>query len=107
VRDEKMDLAFAKATVQDIAGCGARLLQPSAPCGELRLDMDAALAHLNDLRLQHAHVGEQILQRDVLAVDLLRRGGVLNRTGRFAGRVRAECSAILKTHKHLFRVQRK
>ena len=69
--------------------------------------MDAAFAELNDLRLQHAHVGEQILQRDVLAVDLLRRGGVLNRTGRFAGRVRAECSAILKTHKHLFRVQRK
>jgi len=107
VRDEKMDLAFAKTTVQDIAGCGARLLQPSPLYGELRLDTDATLAHLNDLRLQHAHVGEQILQRDVLAVDLLRRGGVLNRTGRFAGRVRAECSAILKTHKHLFRVQRK
>jgi hypothetical protein len=107
VRDEKMDLAFAKTTVQDIAGCGARLLQPSPLYGELRLDTDATLAHLNDLRLQHAHVGEQIMQRDVLAVDLLRRGGVLNRTGRFAGRVRAECSAILKTHKHLFRVQRK
>ena len=107
VRDEKMDLAFAKTTVQDIASCGARLLQPSPPYGELRLDMDATLAHLNDLRLQHAHVGEQIMQRDVLAVDLLRRGGVLNRTGRFVGRVRAECSAILKTHKHLFRVQRK
>ena len=46
-------------------------------------------------------------QRDVLAVDLLRRGGVLTKAGRFAGRVRAECSAILKTHKHLFRVERK
>ena len=56
---------------------------------------------------QHAHVGEKILQRDVLAVDLLRRGGVLSPAGRFKGHVRAECNAILKTHKHLFRVQRK
>lgn len=107
VRDEKMDLAFAKSTVHDIASCGARLMQPSPSFAELRLDMDATLAHLNDLRVQHAHVGELILQRDVLAVDLLRRGGVLNTSGRFVGRVRAECTAILKTHKHLFRVQRK
>jgi hypothetical protein len=68
--------------------------------------MDASLDHLNDLRLQHAHVGDRILQRDVMAVDLLRRGGLLHPSGRFVGSVRAECNAILKTHKHLFRVKR-
>jgi hypothetical protein len=107
VRDEKMDLAYCKGAVHDIASCGAKLMEPNARCSELRLDMEAALGHLNDLRSQHAHVGEKILQRDVLAVDLLRRGGVLTQAGRFKGRVRAECTAILKTHKHLFRVQRK
>jgi len=107
VRDEKMDLAFCKGAVHDIASCGARLMEAGARCGELRLDMEAALGHLGDLRSQHAHVGEKILQRDVLAVDLLRRGGVLSPAGRFKGHVRAECNAILKTHKHLFRVQQR
>ena len=107
VRDEKMDLAFCKGAVHDIASCGAKLMEAGARCGELRLDMEAALGHLGDLRSQHAHVGERILQRDVLAVDLLRRGGVLSPAGRFRGHVRAECNAILKTHKHLFRMQRK
>jgi hypothetical protein len=106
VRDEKMDLAFAKATVQAVASCGAHLLWPSPSYAELKLDMDASLDHLNDLRLQHAHVGDRILQRDVMAVDLLRRGGLLHPSGRFVGSVRAECNAILKTHKHLFRVKR-
>lgn len=106
VRDEKMDLAFAKGTVQDVASCGAHLMRPSPSFAELHLDMDASLGHLNDLRLQHAHVGDRILQSDVVAVDLLRRGGVLQPNGRFAGSVRAECNAILKTHKHLFRVRK-
>jgi hypothetical protein len=105
VRNEKMQLAFAKEIVHDIASCGAHLIRPSPSCSELRIDMDASLARLTDLRLEHSHMTEQILQRDVLAVDLLRRGGVLNRAGRFAGSVRAECQAILKTHKHLFRVK--
>lgn len=107
VRDEKMDLAFCKGAVHDVASCGAKLVEAGAKHCELRLDMDAALAHLNDLRAQHLHVGEKILERDVMAVDLLRRGGVLTPAGRFKGRVRAECNAILKTHKHLFRVLRK
>ena len=107
VRDEKMDLAFCKAAVHDVASCGAKLTEANSKYSELRLDMEAALGHLNDLRAQHLHLGEKILQRDVMAVDLLRRGGVLTPAGRFKGRVRAECNAILKTHKHLFRVQRK
>ncbi len=105
VRDEKMQLEFAKEFVHDVASCGARLMEENPSYSELKLDMDAAYAHLNDLRLQHAHLTDLILQRDVLAVDLLRHGGVVNRSGRFSGRVRAECNAILKTHKHLFRVK--
>ena len=73
------------------------------PYADLQLDADAAFAELNDLRLQHAHAGDQILQRDMIAVYLLRKRTRLHKSGRFAGRVRAECSAILKTHKHLFK----
>ena len=103
VRDAKMDLAFARPFVLDVASCGARLMAPDPPYADLQLDADAAFAELNDLRLQHAHTGDQILQRDVIAVHLLRKRTRLHKSGRFAGRVSAECSAILKTHKHLFK----
>jgi hypothetical protein len=39
----------------------------------------------------------------MIAVYLLRKRARLHKSGRFAGRVSAECSAILKTHKHLFK----
>jgi len=103
VRDNKMRVVFALPFVVDVASCGACLTRPDPPCADMQLDMDAAFAELNDLRLQHAHVGDQILQRDVIAVHLLRKRSRLHKSGRFAGRVSAECSAILKTHKHLFK----
>ncbi len=103
VRDNKMDLAFARPFVMDVASCGARLMLPDPPYADMQLDAEAAFADLNDLRLQHAHAGDQILQRDMIAVYLLRKRTRLHKTGRFAGRVSAECSAILKTHKHLFK----
>lgn len=103
VRDAKMDLAFTRPFVLDVASCAARLMLPDPPYADLQLDMDAAFADLNDLRLQHAHVGDQMLQRDVIAVHLLRKRTRLHKSGRFAGRMSAECSAILKTHKHLFK----
>lgn len=105
VGDEKMDLAFARDFVVDVASCGAQLARPSPAYHDLKLDMDAALAGLGDLRMRNGHVGDQIMQRDVMAVYLMRCGSTLGKTGRFVGRVRADCNAILKTHRHLFRVK--
>ena len=76
---------FARARCTTSPAAAPSSWRPSAHDGELRLDMEAALGHLDDLRSQHAHVGEKILQRDVLAVDLLRRGGVLSPAGAVQG----------------------
>lgn len=105
VKAENMDLAFAKGFVTDVASCGARLAQPNPSYKDLQLDVDTALADLGDLRLKHAHVGDQIMQRDAIAVYLLRHSSALGKTGRFLGSTRADCNAILKTHRHLFRVK--
>ena len=105
VRDERMDLGFAREFMVAVASCGARLARPHPALAELEQDTQAAIANLNDLRLQHAHMGDQIMQRDVMAVYLLRNGSAVTKGGKFVGRVRADCHAILKTHKHLFRVK--
>lgn len=105
VQDDKMDLAFAKSFVMDVAACGARLMHAGAGEADLALDMVASQAELADKRLRHNHMGEQMMQRDRVAVHLLRARSAVNKNGKFAGHVSAECSAILKTHKHLFRVK--
>ena len=47
-----------------------------------------------------------MLQRDVIAVCQLRQRAAITKAGRFLGReTRADANAILKTHKHLFRVK--
>jgi len=105
VEDDKMDIAFAKNFVTDVAACGARLMRATAEHEDLALDMDASLSALSDARLRHNHMGESIMQYDKTAVHLLRKRTAINKSGKFVGRVSAECSAILKTHKHLFRVK--
>lgn len=107
VEDEKMSIAFAKGFVTDIAACGAHLLRQGVDEKELALDMACSLAALSDARLRHNHVGEHMLQHDRTAVHLLRKRSAIHKNGKFAGpgRVPADCCAILKTHKHLFRVK--
>jgi hypothetical protein len=105
VEDDKMGLAFAKGFVVDVAACGARLMAAGAEQKELELDMSASLATLADARLRHNHAGEHMVQHDRTAVRLLRKREAIHKNGKLAGRVSAECSAILKTHKHLFRVK--
>lgn len=104
--DEKMDLAFAKGFVTDVAACGSRLVRTGDEDKNLALDMTAALDGLADARLRHNHVGDSMQQRDVIAVHMLRNRSALTNAGKFAGKgVRADSNAILKTHKHLFRVK--
>lgn len=107
VEDEKMSIAFAKGFVTDIAACGAHLLRQGVDEKELALDTACSLAALADARLRHNHVGEHMLQHDRTAVHLLRKRSAIHKNGKFAGpgRVPADCCAILKTHKHLFRVK--
>ena len=104
--DEKMDIAFAKSYVTDVAACASRLMTVAAEEDkDLQLDMDATLAGLADARLRRNHMGEHMMQHDKTAVRMLRDRSTINKQGRFAGRVPAVCQAILKTHKHLFRVK--
>ena len=106
--DAKMDLAFARGFVTDVAACGSRLMRSIVgdEDKDLAIDMTAALDGLADARLRHNHVGDALLQRDVMAVHLLRNRSAITKAGKFAGRgVRADANAILKTHKHLFRVK--
>jgi len=105
VEDEKMGIAFAKGFVTDLAACGARLMRTGADSKELALDMSASLATLSNARQRHNHMGEHMMQHDRTAVHLLRKRSAINKNGKFAGRVPADFTAILKTHKHLFRVK--
>lgn len=107
VEDDKMGLSFAKEFVMDLAACGARLMRTGAGAEDkdLALDMAASLGALADARLRHNHVGEHMMQHDRAAVHLLRKRSVVRKNGKFADRVHADFSAILKTHKHLFRVK--
>ena len=101
--DARMDLRFAHRFLVDLGACGARLMAEGAH-GELEVDVGQMLQELENQRIAHNHLGDAMLQRDVSAVYLLRTGStVTKKTGKFAGRVRADCNAILKTHKHLFR----
>ena len=102
--DARMDLGFAHRFLVDLGACGARLMAEGAH-GDLEIDVGQMLQELENQRIAHNHLGDAMLQRDVSAVYLLRTGStVTKKTGRFAGRVRADCNAILKTHKHLFRL---
>mgnify|MGYP001173657950 FL=1 len=102
--DARMDLGFAQRFLVDLASCGARLMDEGAH-GELATDVSHLLQELESQRISHNHLSDAMLQRDVSAVYLLRTGSsVAKKTGRFSGRVRADCNAILKTHKHLFRL---
>lgn len=104
--DDKMDIAFAKGYVTDVAACASRLMTMAAEEDkDLQLDMAAALEGLADARLRRNHMGEHMMQHDKTAVWMLRDRSAINKQGRFVGRVPAICSAILKTHKHLFRVK--
>jgi hypothetical protein len=105
VEDDKMGIAFAKSFVTDVAACGARLMRAGPEDKDLALDMAASLGALADARLRHNHVGEHMMQHDRTAVHLLRKRSAIHKNGKLAGRVSAECTAILKTHKHLFRVK--
>jgi hypothetical protein len=105
VEDDKMALSFAKSFVTDLAACGARLMRTGAEDKDLALDMAASLGALADARLRHNHMGEHMMQYDRTAVHLLRKRSAIHKNGKLAGRVSAECTAILKTHKHLFRVK--
>lgn len=105
VEDAKMGIAFAKGFVTHLAACGAHLMRQGADEKELALDTAAALGALADARLRHNHMGEHMLQHDRTAVHLLRKRSAINKNGKLAGSVSADCAAILKTHKHLFRVK--
>lgn len=101
--DDKMDLAYATRFVTDLAACGAHLMTEGAHT-ELEIDAAQMLQELEAQRAVHHHMGDAMLQRDVSAVYLLRNKATVKKsTGRFAGKIRADCNAILKTHKHLFR----
>ena len=104
VSDERMDLAYTKELVRDIASCGARLMVPTED-RDLQPDMAATLANLAEARARHAHIGDAMLHHDIVAVYLLRQRTAVTKAGRFVGRVRADCNSILKTHKHLFKVK--
>ena len=102
--DEKMELGFAQRFLVDLAACGARVMAEGAH-DELAIDARQLLQELESKRVANNHASEAMLQRDVSAVYLLRtRSGVKKTTGRFAGRVRPDCNALLKTHKHLFKL---
>jgi len=104
VEDPKMDLAYTKDVVMGVASCGARLMSPCED-KDLPIDMTTTLASLEEAQARNSHMGDSIRQHDVVAVYLLRQGTTVNTSGRFGGRVRADCNAILKTHKHLFKVK--
>ncbi len=105
VDDDKMALSFARSFVTDVAACGAQLMRQGVDEKELALDMAASLGALADSRLRHGHVGEHMMQHDRMAVHMLRKRSAIHKNGKFSGRVSAESMAILKTHKHLFRVK--
>ena len=106
VSDSKMDIGYAKGVLVDLAACGSRLMRVGQEDKDLAIDMSAALDALANARLVHSHVGDAMLQRDVIAVCQLRQRSAITKVGRFAGRgARADANAILKTHKHLFRVK--
>ena len=101
--DPKMDLGFAQRFLRDLAACGAHLMAEGAH-DELATDVAQLMQELEAQRVLHNHVGETMLQRDVSAVYLLRtRAAVSTKRGKFEQGVRADCNAILKTHKLLFR----
>lgn len=104
VEDPKMDLAYTKDAVMGVASCGGRLMSPCED-KDLQIDMTTTLASLEEAQARNLHMGDSIRQHDVVAVYLLRQGTTVNASGRFGGRVRADCNAILKTHKHLFKVK--
>ena len=104
--DKKMDIAYAKGFLNDLAACGSRLMCVGQEDKDLAIDMTASLDALANARLSHSHVGDAMLQRDVIAVCQLRQRAAITKAGRFLGReTRADANAILKTHKHLFRVK--
>lgn len=106
VSDSKMELDYAKGFLIDLAACGARLMRVGQEDRDLAIDMTASLDALANARLGHGHVGDAMLQRDVIAVCQLRQRSAITKQNRFAGRGgRADANAILKTHKHLFRVK--
>ena len=106
VSDSKMDIGYTKGFLIDLAACGARLMRVGQEDKDLAIDMTASLDALSNARLGHSHVGDTMLQRDVIAVCQLRQRSAITKQNRFAGRgARADANAILKTHKHLFRVK--
>jgi hypothetical protein len=105
VADATMDIGFAKSFVVDLAACGATLMRAGLDTKDVALDMNSALDSLADARLRHNHAGDQMQQRDCVAVYLLRNRSAVNKNGRFAGHLPANCNAILKTHRHLFKVK--
>lgn len=105
-KDDAMDLGYAAPYVLDVAACGARLMAGEGAGQGLELDMDAALAALDDARLSQPCVGDQLQKRDEHAIALLRGRTSINKRGRFGvGSVPPSCYPILKTHKHLFRTR--
>lgn len=101
--DDKMEIGYAKRFVCDLAACGAKLMAEGEHT-DLETDATRLMQELESERLSHNHVGDTMLQRDVSAVYLLGcRVSVSKKAQKFVGRVAANHSSILKTHRHLFK----
>ena len=103
VNDDTMDMLYSKPFLVDIAGCGCKLMNTGAEDEDARIDMNALLGELSDARVRNNQIGDLMMQRDVIAVYLLRNKTILTKAGKFAGKVAVDCNAILRTHKHLFK----
>lgn len=102
--DEKMDLGWAQRFVLDLAACGTRVMSAGAH-PDLETDVSQLLSELAAQRAVRGHGGDAMMQRDITAVYMLRRKAAVKRnTGKFVGKVQADCNTILKTHKHLFKM---
>lgn len=102
--DEKMELGWAQRFVVDLAACGARIMAAGAHA-DLETDVSHLLGELAAQRAARGHGGDAMMQRDITAVYLLRnKAAVKKSTGKFVGKVQADCNSILKTHKHLFKL---
>jgi len=102
--DEKMELGWAQRFVLDLAACGARIMVAGAHA-DLETDVSHLLGELAAQRAARGHGGDAMMQRDITAVYLLRNKATVKKsTGKFVGKVQADCNSILKTHKHLFKL---
>ena len=111
--DKHVDAAWLKEPLRDLACCGARLMTAKPlgvpMAGDLRHEADRVVERIARARVQQKQTSELMRERDAMAVQLLRRGGVSvgGNDGKLHGTAQAHVTCkqqpVSKTHAHLFR----